>query len=66
MLVALGFITIVSEPLSHRLLSLAVLGVVPAFTTWATGWVMCRLLRVATIICDYVAALYARAFLTQE
>ena len=48
---AAGFVAVLSEPLSHRLLSFVILGIIPALAVRASGWVLFWALRSASCSC---------------
>ena len=48
---AAGFVAVLSEPLSHRLLSFVILGIIPAIAVRASGWVLFWALRSASCSC---------------
>lgn len=53
-LCALTFMILLAEPLPHRLMSLAFLGVLPALVAATTGSVLARVLRLTASICDQI------------
>jgi hypothetical protein len=48
---AAGFVAVLSEPLSHRLFSFVILGIIPAIAVRASGWVLFWALRSASCSC---------------
>jgi hypothetical protein len=48
---AAGFVAALSEPMSSRLISFAMLGVVPALVMRILGWALCLALRSASCSC---------------
>jgi hypothetical protein len=51
LIAAAGFVAVLSEPLSHRLLSFVILGIIPALAVRASGWVLFWALRSASCSC---------------
>lgn len=55
--VASAFAALITEPLAYRLLSVVILGILPGLAAWAVGWILLRILRIASVVCDLVVTL---------
>lgn len=53
-LLAGAFAALTDEPLSHRMLSVLMLGVLPGLVAWMIGWTLLWILRTASVGCDIV------------
>jgi len=54
LLLASAFAALTAEPLSYRILSVLMLGVLPGLVAWLIGWTLLWILRTASVGCDLV------------